>query len=91
MQQRLVDECNPEESQVDRRIVYELTGIMLEPHEFLDESSAEDDPEDAPDDGDGDRGIFGGVDPVQSWSEMVDGVLGAGGGVDDDDVSTPLT
>ena len=57
---------------------------MLEPHEFEDESSFEDDPDDA------DRGGFGGVDQVKNWSEMVDGFLGAGGGADDG-VSTPLT
>ena len=46
-QERLINECIPEDSQIDRRIVYELTGIMLEPHEFLDESSLEDELDDS--------------------------------------------
>ena len=40
---RIINECDPENSEFDRRILFELIGLKLNEHDYNDESSFSDD------------------------------------------------
>ena len=42
-EKRIISECEPDTNDLDKRILYELTGIKLDPADYQDESSAEED------------------------------------------------
>ena len=38
-----MSECAPSKSEIDRRILFEMTGVKLDPNDYQDESSFEED------------------------------------------------